>query len=181
MTRGIAFGLLLILVAAPHAVADVESERFLRAVAHLDEPRGLCVDIPGHRDRVNVSAALVVHTCKWDVWNLDERFDAPAFARGELRMPSFDLCAGVNGYQTGSAIRLGACDGSAPRQWIIDEGRVRSAAAPDMCLTIGAEPSTLTPGGRRLPSRHVARSLALAECQSPADNRQRWELVSPQR
>jgi hypothetical protein len=181
MTRGIAFGLLLILVAAPHAVADVEGERFLRAVAPLDELRGLCVDIPGHRDRVNVSAALVVHTCKWDIWNLDERFDAPAFARGELRMPNFDLCAGVNGYQTGSAIRLGACDGSAPRQWIIDEGRVRSAAAPDMCLTIGAEPSTLTPGGRRLPSRHVARSLALAECQSPADDRQRWELVSPQR
>ena len=50
-------------------VGDAGTTRgeFLRAIAPLDEPRGLCIDIPGHRDRVRVQAPLVVHTCKWNI------------------------------------------------------------------------------------------------------------------
>lgn len=92
---------------------------FLKAMAPLDEPRGLCVDIPGHRDRDRVQAPLVVHTCKWNIWNLDERFDGQALARGELRMPAYNLC-------------LGGLRGGRRREDSFGELRRRSVAAMDV-------------------------------------------------
>ena len=66
---------------------------FIQLIAPLDEPRGLCVDIIGHRDRVNVNRPLVLHTCKYDIWNLDEKFSLKDFKVGLLKMPEYQLCA----------------------------------------------------------------------------------------
>ena len=168
-------------VAVFFASANAE-QVFVKAAAPLDEPRGLCLDIPGHRSRVNIDAPLVVHTCKWDLWNFDELFDGEALAKGEeLRMPEYGLCVGVSAPAEGTEILLTDCDGTALRRWTHSDGRLRLAAVPDMCLTIGPEPSRLTPGGRRLPSRHVARSLALEACRDSAKTRQTWETVAPDR
>ncbi len=163
----------------PPARGAAIEEVFLQLEAPLDEPRGLCIDIPGHRDRVDVSRALVVHTCKWDIWNLDERFDAAALGRGELRMPAYDLCAGAQSPAVTGKVILGDCDRQALRRWTFDNGRLRLAADPGLCLTVGPEPSQLTPGGRRLPSRHVARSLALEARSADADARQIWSRIAP--
>lgn len=152
---------------------------FLRIEAALDEPRGLCVDIPGHRDRVDVTRPLVVHTCKWGIWNLDERFDAAAVDVGQLVMPAYRLCVGVDTAQHAAHIVLAECDGDVLRSWILVGGQVRIVADPNFCLTVGPEPSRLTPGGRRLPSRHVARSLTLETCREPARERQTWLRVPP--
>ena len=65
---------------------------FIKAFYPLDEPRFHCVDVPGRRSRVRTSAALVVHTCKEGIWNLDEHFDPAAVAKGLLRMPEYGLC-----------------------------------------------------------------------------------------
>ena len=53
-------------------------------------------------------------------------------------------------------------------------------AHPDKCLTIGPEPSRLTRGGKRLPSKHMARSLSLAACSENAFARQLWRFEAPQ-
>ena len=155
------------------AVDDV----FLRIAAPLDEPRGLCVDIPGHRDRVDVTRPLVVHTCKWGVWNLDQRFDAVAVDVGLLVMPAYRLCVGAVAAQHAAHIVLAECDGDVLRSWLPVGGRFQVVADPNFCLTVGAEPSQLTPGGRRLPSRHVARSLTLESCRDSARERQIWQRV----
>ena len=165
-------------IAVSFSSANAE-QVFVKAAAPLDEPRGLCLDIPGHRSRVNIDAPLGVHTCKWGLWNFDERFDGDALAKGELRMPEYGLCVGVSAPAEGTKILLTDCDGPALRRWTFSDGRLRLAAAPDMCLTIGAGPSRLTPGGRRLASRHVARSLALEACRDSAKARQTWETVAP--
>ena len=181
-------GALLILTTPPASVAQTPSSSgngasglFLQAVAALDEPRGLCVDIPGHRDRVRLDAALMVHSCKWSIWNLDERFATDSFKTGELRMPHYGLCVGAETELAGSSLLLGKCDGRASRHWQFTKGKLRLTVNPALCLTIGPEPSTLTPGGRRLASRHVARSLGLEACGSEAEDRQRWQLTDPGR
>ena len=191
LVAGRIFGVLAFTVLLASSPADAQRQplddpsalqgEFLRAVAPLDEPRGLCIDIPGHRARVNVDAALVVHTCKWKIWNRDERFDRQALAKGDLRMPTYGLCLGVEAARDGAKIRLGNCDGAPLRRWTFVDQRLRLTAAMNMCLTIGPEPSELTPGGRRLPSRHVARSLGLAPCMGSASDRQLWQFVMPDR
>lgn len=164
---------------SPAAGAESGSVVFVKAFFPLDEPRFHCVDIPGHRSRVNTEAALVVHTCKEGIWNLDERFDLAAVARGALRMPEYGLCVAAESASEGAKLRLRRCDGSPLQKWRFANYRLRLASHPDKCLTIGPEPSRLTPGGRRLPSRHLARSLALAACSEDALERQLWRLERP--
>ena len=64
-------------------------EVFLKAFYALDEPRFHRVDIPGHRSRVNVARALVVHTCKEGIWHRDEIFDQSAISNGQLKMSEY--------------------------------------------------------------------------------------------
>lgn len=179
----------ILLPTAPHisisqtlsSSGSVSNGLFLQAIAALDEPRGLCVDIPGHRDRVRVEAAMTAHSCKWGIWNLDEKFAPDSFKTGELRMPHYDLCVGAKTGLAGSSLFLGKCDGRASRHWQFAKGKLHLTLNPALCLTIGPEPSTLTPGGRRLASRHVARSLGLAPCSKDSEDRQRWQLADPDR
>ncbi len=154
-------------------------EVFLKAFYALDEPRFHCVDIPGHRDRVNVNAALVVHTCKEGIWNLDERFDLSAISKGQLKMSEYGLCVSAGSPTDGAKLFLRKCGGSDLQYWNYTNYRLRLKRHPDKCLTIGPEPSKLTGGGRRLPSRNMARSLMLSACSKEAFQRQLWRMEPP--
>lgn len=167
-----------ITILSPAIAAESETV-FVRLIAALDEPRGLCLDIPGHRDRVNVKRPLVLHTCKWSIWNNDERFDRPALSRGELRMGAYNLCLGADNLRDGGKLVLGDCAATGANRWNFSDHRISPAGQPGLCITAGAEPSKLTPGGQRLPSRHVARSVGLASCTSESADRQRWRLADP--
>ena len=156
-----------------------ENVVFIKAFYALDEPRFHCVDVPGHRSRVNTAAALVAHTCKEGIWNLDGHFDPAAVGKGLLRMPEYGLCVAAAAAKDGAKLMLGKCDGTALQNWRFENYRLSLKAHPDKCLTIGPEPSRLTRGGRRLPSRHMARSLALATCSEEALERQLWRMEKP--
>ncbi|MBT3350261.1 MAG: RICIN domain-containing protein [Nitrospinaceae bacterium] len=158
-----------------------KNEVYLKAFYTLDEPRFHCVDIPGHRKRVRVEATLSVHTCKEGIWNLDERFDRGALSKGLLKMSHYGLCVAADTAVDGAKLRLQKCDGAPLQSWRYDNYRLRLDKHPDKCLTIGPEPSRLTPGGRRLPSRHMARSLSLSACSDEAFSRQLWRFESPMR
>ena len=169
-----------VLVLSPYQAQGMEKEVvFIKAFYPLDEPRFHCIDIPGHRDRVRTTANLLVHTCKEGIWNLDEQFDPAAVAKGMLRMPEYGLCVAAASATDGAKLTLRKCDGSVLQNWRFENYRLSLKAHPDKCITIGAEPSRLTRGGRRLPSRHMARSLALAACSEDALERQLWRLERP--
>ena len=168
------------LALSPYQAQGMEKEVvFIKAFYPLDEPRFHCIDIPGHRDRVRTTANLLVHTCKEGIWNLDEQFDPAAVKKGMLRMPEYGLCVAAASAADGAKLTLKKCDGTALQSWRFENYRLRLKAHPDKCITIGAEPSRLTRGGRRLPSRHMARSLALAACSEDALERQLWRLERP--
>ena len=169
-----------VLVLSPYQAQGMEKEVvFIKAFYPLDEPRFHCIDIPGHRDRVRTTANLLVHTCKEGIWNLDEQFDPAAVKKGMLRMPEYGLCVAAASAADGAKLTLKKCDGTALQSWRFENYRLRLKAHPDKCITIGTEPSRLTRGGRRLPSRHMARSLALAACSEDALERQLWRLERP--
>ena len=160
---------------------DQTNEVFLKAFYPLDEPRFHCVDIPGHRQRVNVERPLSVHTCKEGIWHRDEIFDLSGVADGLLRMPEYDLCLAAEARDTGAKIVLKPCGNSELGKWNYENYRIKLSGHPDMCLTIGPDASELTPGGRRLPSKHTARSLALDNCSDQAMERQLWRFEKPQK
>ncbi len=154
-------------------------EVFLKAFYALDEPRFHCVDIPGHRSRVNVARALVVHTCKEGIWHRDEIFNQSAISKGQLKMSEYGLCVSAGSSSDGAKLILRECDNSTLQSWIFTNYRLKLKRYPDKCLTIGPEPSKLTPGGRRLASRNMSRSLMLSTCSEEAFRRQLWRMEPP--
>ena len=153
---------------------------FLKAFYPLDEPRFHCVDIPGHKARVSVERPLSVHTCKEGIWHKDELFDQAALQQGHLKMPEYGLCIEASDAKDGAKLSLKNCSRSALQIWRHENYRLILKDHPDKCLTIGPEPSRLTRGGKRLPSKHTARSLALAACSKAAFERQLWRFEAPQ-
>jgi hypothetical protein len=153
---------------------------FLKAFYALDEPRFHCVDIPGHKAWVNVARPLSVHTCKEGVWHKDELFDRTALQQGHLRMPEYGLCIEAAQAGDGAKLLMKSCSPSALQIWKYENFRLSLKAHPDKCLTIGQEASRLTRGGRRLPSQHKERSLALNRCDEASLERQLWRFEVPQ-
>ncbi len=118
---------------AGHADAQAapkENTVFLKAFYALDEPRFLCVDIPGHRARVNVARALSVHTCKEGIWHKDELFDRAALSKNQLRMPEYGLCAAAESAAEGAKLYLRECGGSARQTWKYENYRLRLQSHP---------------------------------------------------
>lgn len=153
---------------------------FLKAFYPLDEPRFLCVDIPGHKERVNVKRPLTVHTCKEGIWHKDELIEPNSIKQGKLKMPAYDLCIQPSAVEDGANLVLAPCTQSELQRWDYENYRLMLKDHPDQCLTIGTEPSELTPGGRRLASRHRARSLQLSPCSEISFQRQMWRFEAPQ-
>ena len=95
-----------------------EEGQFFRILANLDEPRGYCLDIPGHKSGANTEAPLQLHTCKYGIWHLDEMFHATpvAAAPGKsaknvlmLRMPHYELCVVARRLVEGGPVGLESC------------------------------------------------------------------------
>jgi hypothetical protein len=172
----IVVGVLLLAISASRA-----ENVFLKAFYPLDEPRFLCVDIPGHKSRVNTSRPLSVHTCKEGIWHKDELFDSTLLESGQLKMPEFNLCVEAASATDGAELGLKPCGGSPLQLWSYQDYRLALKSQPKKCITIGPEPSQLTGGGRRLASKHMARSLALAGCKESFLTRQLWRFEAPQR
>ena len=166
----VSFSFLFSMTFSQPVIADFQ---FIRLIAPLDEPRGLCLDIPGHRDRVRLDRALSLHSCKRGIWNNDEKFDLGAFKSGKLKMPFYGLCVRPKMGQVADKVVLGSCDNEAA-SWIFDNAHLKPRSKPHLCLTAGPGPSRLTPGGRRLPSRHVAREVFLQVCDNQLEDRQSW-------
>lgn len=153
---------------------------FLKAFYPLDEPRFLCVDIPGHKSRVNTSRPLSMHTCKEGIWHKDEIFDSVPLQGGHLKMPEYNLCVEATSARDGGELVLKTCDQSPLQLWSYQNYRLTLKSDPEKCITIGPEPSRLTRGGRRLASKHMARSLSLADCKETLLTRQLWRFEAPQ-
>jgi len=155
-------------------------QTFLKAFYPLDEPRFHCIDIPGHKSRVKTERPLVVHTCKEGIWHKDELFDSRAIDKNQLRMPEYDLCVQAETNQEGAKLVLKECGVSDLQLWEHKNYRLVLKRYPGKCITIGPEASRLTRGGRRLPSKHMARSLSLENCSESIFHRQLWRFEVPQ-
>ena len=154
---------------------------FIKLIDLLDDKRGFCVDIPGHRQGVNLAAALVVHTCKDGFWNYDERFDEAALKDdGLLKMPTFDRCLAAKRAESGSALHLMPCDQASPRQgWGHVDGQLRLTASPNLCLAVADTASAVSRGTRNHPVRHLVRPLVLAACSPKPAVLQHWAFTPP--
>lgn len=159
-----------------------EEGKFFRILADLDEPRGYCLDIPGHKSGANPEAPLQAHTCKYGIWHLDELFHATPVgtAPGQaaknvwmLRMPHYELCVVARKLAEESPVGLERCASLPGQMWIIQsDGRISPSRDGSYCLTVADEPGH--PAG---PFGYVIRDVHLTRCSQDALERQRWTFM----
>lgn len=163
--------------AEPDPIEQADKAPYIRAALPLDEPRHLCIDLPGHGANANPDGPFAVHSCKDGMWNYDERFDWTEDRTG-LRMPQYGKCLAAAEARSGADIILAEC-GSDKAQFLLENARLKLKVAPSYCITIADVQSELTPGGKKFPERFRSRPISLELCSDSAIERQLWSVTHP--
>lgn len=161
----------------PDPVDQADTAPYIRSALPLDEPRHLCIDLPGHGSNANPDASFTVHTCKDGMWNYDERFRWTEDGSG-LRMPQYGKCLAAAEVSAGADIVLAEC-GSVNARIVSQNARLRLQADPKLCITIADGRSELTPGGKKFPERFRSRPISIEPCSDSALERQLWTITQP--
>ena len=162
----------LLIGAAIYSISSAQADgQFLQIIAAHDEPRRYCVDVIGHRDRVQLDAPLQAHTCKPGRFNQDELFDPARMAQGQLYMPAYQRCLQA----TGQSLLIQPCTDKPGQKWSLSPaGQLSPVANSARCVTLAAGAGR-DAGGRAF----LARGLSLSDCSPAAVDRQRWQFKAP--
>lgn len=161
----------------PSPINDAETASYIRSALPLDEPRHLCIDLPGHGAQSNPDAPFTVHTCKDGMWNLDQRFRWTADGSG-LEMPQYGECLAAAEASAKAALVLSDCSAENSK-FLSQQARLKLKSDPSLCITIAEGTSELTAGGEKFPERYRARAVSLELCAETAIERQLWSVIQP--
>ena len=169
--------LLAVLIGAPLA-APVQAGETVEVVLvdRLDEPRGFCLDIRGHKHRARVDRGLQAHSCYsyQGQIGVDQGFDSDGIQAGRFHMPGFDVCMTAGGSQAGARLGLAKCDGSAQQGFSLTAtGEIVTKSTPKLCATVAGGESRQGGGGRPV---HLIRGLTLEPCDEGRAKYQRWRV-----
>ena len=151
----------------------------IQLVDKLDEQRGFCLDIRGHKERAKVHRGLQAHTCYSYQGQLgvDQAFDEQLISRGKFYLPAFDVCMEADDGVAGSRLNLEACNDTDEQRFKFTANeQIKLVNNDELCLAIDASGSKQGGGGKPL---HLLRSLSLANCEKSGTKYTTWRIVTP--
>ncbi|PPR10820.1 MAG: hypothetical protein CFH41_01395 [Alphaproteobacteria bacterium MarineAlpha11_Bin1] len=140
----------------------------------LDEERGFCLDIKGHKTRAKIERGLQAHTCYsyQGSISVDQGFDATELTKNKFFLPAFDICMEA-AFRNGQAnLRLSPCRNEKLQEFKFQfAGTITPAGNRELCLTVAGGKSRKGGGGSPV---HLMRNLSLQPCGVSLSNFQRW-------
>ena len=144
------------------------------SVNKMDDLRGYCIDIRGHKSKAKVNKGLQAHTCysyQGEV-AIDQGFDSVKLTKNQFYLPAVDVCMEANSNTASSSLRLRKCDGERLQQFDWDDdGTIHLIDNMKLCLTIAQGESRKGGGGSPV---HLIRNLSLELCSDTLQPFQRW-------
>ena len=150
----------------------------IQLVDKLDEQRGFCIDIRGHKERAKVHRGLQAHTCYSYKGQLgvDQAFDEQLIRRGKFYLPAFDVCMEAGASVVGSRLNLEACNDTDEQRFeFTANDQIKLMSNDELCLAIDASGSKQGGGGTPL---HLLRSLSLTNCEKSGARYTTWRMVA---
>ena len=142
----------------------------------MDEPRGYCIDIKGHKSKAKVDRGLQAHTCYSYQGNIavDQGFDHVKLIRNEFYLPAFNVCMEAESFTTSSGIGLSDCKNENLQkfQWY-EKDKIQLIGSTVLCLTIAQGQSRNGGGGLPL---HKIKNLSLEICSDHLEPYQVWGI-----
>jgi len=146
----------------------------IKLLDNLDDKRGFCIDIKGHKFKAKIERGLQAHTCysyQGDI-AVDQGLDANRFKQNELFFPNFDVCVHPTSYKNPMSLNLIKCNNT--QKFIFDEDNtIRLKNNTNLCLTVARQKSRKGGGGSPL---HLMRNLSMQICDNRLFVYQTWGI-----
>ena len=142
----------------------------------LDDQRGYCIDIRGHKERAKVQRGLQAHTCYsyQGQIGVDQAFDASLTAIGKFFLPAFNVCMEAENSSQGSRLLLTRCtDQNLQKFDPNSDNEIRLVANNKLCLTVNDGASQEGGGGAPV---HLMRRLTLENCATTKNEYKHWRI-----
>ena len=146
----------------------------IKLIDNLDDKRGFCIDIKGHKSRAKIERGLQVHTCysyQGEI-SIDQGLDANKLKQKELFFPNFNVCVHPTLYKNHLILNLMKCTKN--EIFIFGEDNtIRLKNNTNLCLTVGKEPSRKGGGGSPI---HLMRNVSMQKCNIQSFIYQTWGI-----
>jgi len=140
----------------------------------LDEYRGYCIDIKGHKSKARVNKGLQAHTCYSYQGKIavDQGFDEIKLTKNKFFLPAFDVCMEAASVSVSANIQLSNCRNEKFQEFEWNKkGRIHLISNLKLCLTIAQGKSRKGGGGSPV---HLMRNLSLELCDDTLNDFQIW-------
>ena len=166
----VVLGLLLI----TSSQADDNVEIYL--LNQLDDPRGFCIDIKGHKLKAQINKGLQAHTCysyQGEI-SLDQSFNSRKLTKNQFVLTSFNVCMEASSLTPSANLRLRKCDRNKLQnfEWSIGN-KIHLIGNRKLCLTVDQGQSKKGGGGSPV---HLMRNLSLELCTESLNPYQTWSV-----
>ena len=148
----------------------------IQLVDKLDDQRGYCIDIRGHKERAKVQRGLQAHTCYsyQGQIGVDQTFDTSLTAVGKFFLPAFDVCMEAENSYQGSRLILTRCTDQNLQKFDLNSANeIRLVANNELCLTVNDGKSQEGGGGTPV---HLMRRLTLENCATTKNEYKHWRI-----
>ena len=148
----------------------------VQLVDTLDDQRGYCIDIRGHKERAKVQRGLQAHTCYsyQGQIGVDQAFDTRLIAIGKFYLPAFDVCMEAENLSQGSRLILSRCaDQNLQKFELTSAKEIRLVNKNDLCVTVDNGESKKGGGGTPV---HLMRRLTLDNCATTSNEYKHWQI-----
>ena len=173
MKKNLAFIVLVLLLITP-SQADDNVEVYL--LNQLDDPRGFCIDVRGHKYKAQINKELQVHTCYSYQGEIspDQGFSSHKLTKNQFILPSFNVCMEASSLTPSANLRLRKCDRNKLQnfEWS-NENKIYLIGNRKLCLTVDQGQSKKGGGGSPV---HLMRNLSLEPCTESLNSYQTWGI-----
>jgi hypothetical protein len=154
--------------------ADDNVEIYL--LNQLDDPRGFCIDVQGHKLKAQINKGLQAHTCYSYQGEIspDQGFNSLKLTKNQFILTFFNVCMEASSLKTSTNLKLEKCDRNKLQnfEWS-NKKEIRLISNRKLCLTVGQEKSKKGGGGTPV---HLLRKLSLELCNKSLQSYQAWSV-----
>ena len=146
----------------------------LKLLNNLDDIRGFCIDIKGHKFRAKISRGIQAHTCYSYQGEIavDQGLDANKLKQKQLFFPYFDVCVHPTSSKNTLNLNLLKCDNT--EEFIFSEDNtIRLKNNTNLCLTVAEGNSRKGGGGSPI---HLIRNLSMKTCNQQNSVYKTWGI-----
>ena len=144
------------------------------SINQIDDNRGYCFDIKGHKSNAKIDKGLQAHTCYSHQGEIavDQGFDVVNLKNSDFFLPAFGVCMEATAATSAATLKLGVCNNKRLQDFKWDNhGRIYLDGNTKLCVTIAKGKARNGGGGSPV---HKIRNLSMELCGAGIDSFQIW-------